>query len=50
MSRLDQLRETMAEEGVDLVAMGPGAHLAWLLDMRPHGDERHLLLCVTQSY
>ena len=50
MSRLDQLRETMAEEGVDLVAIGPGAHLAWLLDIRPHGDERHLLLCVTQSY
>ena len=40
----------MVEQGVDLVALGPGAHLAWLLDVRPHGDERPLLLCVTQSY
>jgi Xaa-Pro dipeptidase len=50
MTRLDQLRDTMVEQGVDLVALGPGAHLAWLLDVRPHGDERPLLLCVTQSY
>ncbi|MFT4742582.1 MAG: Xaa-Pro dipeptidase, partial [Yoonia sp.] len=50
MSRLDQLRETMTKQGVDLVAIGPGAHLAWLLNIRPHGDERPLLLCVTQSY
>ncbi|MEP4196923.1 MAG: Xaa-Pro peptidase family protein [Aliishimia sp.] len=50
MSRLNHLRETMAEQGVDLLAIGPGAHLAWLLDVRPHADERPLLFCVTQSY
>ncbi|MEO9819663.1 MAG: Xaa-Pro peptidase family protein [Paracoccaceae bacterium] len=50
MSRLDQLRETMAEQDVDLVAIGPNAHLAWLLGVRPHADERPLLLCVTQTY
>ena len=45
--RLTKLRERMAAEGVDLVALAPGAHLAWLLDLRPHGDERPLLFCVT---
>lgn len=40
----------MQAEGIDLIAIGPGAHLAWLLGVRPHADERHLLLCVTQSY
>lgn len=50
MSRLDRLRVKMAEQGVDLVALGPGAHLAWLLNMQAHADERPLLLCVTQSY
>ena len=48
MSRLSQLRARMQSEQVDLVALGPGAHLAWLLGVRPHGDERPLLYCVTQ--
>ena len=50
MKRLNTLREKMNETGVDLVALGPGAHLAWLLGVRPHGDERPLLCCITQSY
>ncbi|WP_371171635.1 M24 family metallopeptidase [Aliiroseovarius sp. 2305UL8-7] len=50
MSRINHLRQTMAEHGVDLVALGPNAHLTWLLDVHPHGDERPLLLCVTQTY
>jgi len=50
MTRLQNLRRTMAAEAVDLVALGPGAHLAWLTGTRPHADERPLLLCVTQSY
>ena len=37
----------MAAEDVDLVVLGPGAHLAWLLGVRPHADERPLFLCVT---
>jgi Xaa-Pro aminopeptidase len=49
MDRLDQLRARMKEENVDLVALAPGAHMAWLLDVHPHGDERPLLLCVTVS-
>jgi len=49
-NRLDSLRGTMKKEAVDLVALGPGAHLAWLTGVRPHADERPLLFCVTQSY
>lgn len=48
--RLDRLRESMNIEAVDLVALGPGAHLAWLTGVRPHADERPLLFCITQSY
>jgi len=47
MSRLNALQSLMAAQSVDLVVVGPGAHLAWLTGMHPHGDERPLLLCVT---
>ena len=50
MSRINTLRKTMLAEGVELIALGPGAHLAWLIGVRPHADERPLLLCVTQDY
>lgn len=50
MTRLQNLRNAMAAEAVDLVALGPGAHLAWLTGAQPHADERPLLLCVTQGY
>jgi len=50
MNRIESLRKAMANEGVDLVALGPGAHMAWLVGVRPHADERPLLLCVTSSY
>ena len=49
MTRLDRLRARMAKEGVDLVALAPGAHLAWLLDLKPHADERPLLACITAT-
>ncbi len=50
MTRLEDLRQAMAGQGVDLVALGPHAHLSWLLDMHPHADERPVLLCVTQGF
>ena len=50
MNRIDQLRERMTSENVDLVAIGAGAHLAWLTGLKPHADERALLLCVSQHY
>ncbi|MEM7258144.1 MAG: Xaa-Pro peptidase family protein [Pseudomonadota bacterium] len=50
MTRLEKLRHTMADEKVDFVAIGPGAHLLWLTGMHPHADERPLLMGVTQEY
>ncbi|MFK7875810.1 MAG: M24 family metallopeptidase [Paracoccaceae bacterium] len=50
MDRLTKLRAKMAEQAVDFLAIGPGAHLVWLTGLRPHADERPLLFCVTQSY
>ncbi len=49
-TRIDLLRESMIQESVDLVALGPGAHLAWLTGVKPHADERPLLFCISQSY
>ncbi len=50
MDRLATLRAKMDEEGVDLVALGPGAHLAWLTGMHPHADERPLIFCITADH
>ncbi|MEM6696615.1 MAG: Xaa-Pro peptidase family protein [Pseudomonadota bacterium] len=47
--RLDPLRAIMTRTGVDLVVLAPGAHLSWLLGLRPHADERPLLFCVTAT-
>ena len=49
MTRLEKLQTRMKEQDIDLVALGPGAHLEWLLGMHPHGDERPLLLCVSAA-
>ena len=46
-NRITKLRERMDIEGVDLVVLGPGAHLEWLTGMHPHADERPLLMCVS---
>ncbi len=50
MDRLASLRAKMAEEGVDLVALGPGKHLEWLTGMHPHADERPLIFCITADH
>jgi len=50
MNRIEQLRQRMVSEKVDLVAIGAGAHLTWLTGLKPHADERALLLCVSQQY
>lgn len=47
MNRLTVLRNKMAEQGAELVVLGPGAHLGWLTGVHPHADERALLLCIT---
>lgn len=48
-NRIEKLRQRMRAEGIDLVALGPGAHMQWLLGFHPHADERPCLTCVTQS-
>ena len=47
--RISALRARMKPEGVDLVAVAPGAHMQWLLGFVPHADERPCLLCVSTS-
>ncbi|OSP54131.1 Xaa-Pro peptidase family protein [Pseudoruegeria sp. SK021] len=49
-SRLSDLRARMVETSTDLVALGPSSHMAWLSGVHPHGDERPVLLLVSQDY
>jgi len=49
-ARLAALRARMELTGTDLVALGPSSHMAWLSGVHPHGDERPVLLVVSQSY
>jgi len=44
--RLARLRQSMASEGADLLAIAPGSHMEWLLGFHPHPDERPCLLLV----
>lgn len=44
--RLAQLRERMRTTNADLIAIGPGSHMDWLLGFHPHPDERPCLLLV----
>ncbi|MEQ8658219.1 MAG: M24 family metallopeptidase [Hyphomicrobiales bacterium] len=48
--RLARLRARMAETNTDLVALGPTSHMVWLSGADPHGDERPVLLLVSQTY
>ena len=45
--RLNEVRDRMAREEIDLIVLGPGAHLRWLTGLAPHADERPLLFCLT---
>jgi len=47
--RLAALREKMRATGADLVALGPGSHMQWLLGFHPHADERPCLLLVSPT-
>lgn len=47
--KLASLRMKMAQTGADLVALGPGAHMQWLLGFHPHADERPCLLLIGQE-
>ena len=47
--RLSRLRDAMRTENVDLVALAPGAHMGWLLNVRPHADERPCIALISQE-
>ena len=49
-ARLAALRARMELTGTDLVALGPSSHMLWLSGVHPHGDERPVMLLVSQSY
>ncbi len=49
-ARLSALRDRMAATNTDLVVLGPSSHMAWLSGVHPHGDERPVLLVVSQDY
>ncbi|MHA7874158.1 M24 family metallopeptidase [Roseivivax sp.] len=44
--KLARIRAEMKAQGVGLVALGPGAHMHWVLDWHPHPDERPTLLLI----
>ena len=49
-ARLANLRTRMAETGTHLVALGPSSHMLWLADLSPHGDERPVMLLVSETF
>lgn len=48
--RLTNLRNKMADTGTDLVAIGPTSHMQWLAGLSPHGDERPVMMLVSQTF
>ena len=49
-NRLARLRQRMTDTKTDLVALGPGSHMQWLLGLAPHGDERPVMALVTGEH
>ena len=45
--RLQAVQQAIAAGDIDVVALGPGWHMHYLLGFHPHPDERPCLLCVT---
>lgn len=48
-TRLAALRARMLEKATELVALGPGSHMQWLLGAFPHPDERPTLMLITDK-
>lgn len=48
--KLARLRQRMRDSDTDLTVLGPTTHLRWLTGLDPHGDERPVLLFVSQTY
>lgn len=48
--RLAALRVCMRDKATDLVALGPGSHMQWLIGSFPHPDERPTLMLITDKH
>lgn len=49
-TRLANLRARMAATATDLVVIGPSSHMVYLADLSPHGDERPVMLLISQTF
>ncbi|MBJ3785006.1 M24 family metallopeptidase [Devosia sediminis] len=49
-ARMENLRARMAQTATDLLVIGPSSHMRYLADLSPHGDERPVMLVVSQSF
>ncbi len=47
--KMTQLRQQMAQSGIDALVLAPGTHMQWLLGFMPHPDERPCLLFLSQT-
>lgn len=47
--KFKRLRQEMAAQNIDLVALGPTAHTQWLLGYTPYPDERMCLLLIGKN-
>tara|TARA_B100002049_G_scaffold46680_1_gene32681 strand:- start:263 stop:427 length:165 start_codon:yes stop_codon:yes gene_type:complete len=43
-NKINSVRAKMKDNNVDLVALGPGTHMNWLLGFNPYPDERPCML------
>lgn len=48
--RIDRLRACMRDAGIALTVVGPTSHMRWLAGLDPHGDERPVMLFVSQTH
>ena len=44
--KINSLRDRMKENNVDLVVLGPGTHMRWLIGFNPYPDERPCMLLI----
>lgn len=49
-NRMANLRARMAATNTDLVVIGPSSHMLYMADLSPHGDERPVMLMVSQTF
>ncbi len=45
-NKINSLRLRMKDNNVDLIVLGPGTHMRWLLGFNPYPDERPCMLLI----